>query len=176
MPLFKRNTDSHPVDENQSPTRSRSIFSHRSPSPLGSDIDTQRPSERRGGYFQVRRPTSTDETRNGKESPKSKFFERGPPPSTTGSGMRGGVFGHRSAVDAQLDKDPTIIAARQKMTDAEAAVKEAEMALKQARMSAEAARGQSKILKREEDAARAKAKQAEAKVVSKTVRNLGRHR
>jgi len=167
MPLFKRNTDSHPVDQNQNPTRRRSIFSHHSRSPLGSDIDAERPSERRGGYFQVHRPTSTDETRNGKESPKSRFFERGQPPSPMGSGMRGGVFGHRSAVDAQLDKDPTIIAARQKMTDAEAAEKEADMALKQARMSAEAARGQSKILEKEarEDAPRAKAKQAEAKVV-----------
>jgi len=74
-------------------------------------------------------------------------------------------------------QDSTILAARQKVTDAEDAEKDADRALIQARSMVREAREHVDILEREarEDAKRAKAKQAEAKVVSKSARGLGRH-
>ncbi|KIP06532.1 hypothetical protein PHLGIDRAFT_90806, partial [Phlebiopsis gigantea 11061_1 CR5-6] len=73
--------------------------------------------------------------------------------------------------------DPTIRGARQKVADAETSEREADRALGLARAAVREAREHVKILEREalEDARRAKAKQAEAKTVSKSARGLGRH-
>jgi len=76
-----------------------------------------------------------------------------------------------------IDRDPTILGARQKVTEAEEAEKEADRSLLQARGMVKEAREHVKILEQEaiEDVRRAKAKQAEAKSVSKVARGLGRH-
>jgi len=76
-----------------------------------------------------------------------------------------------------LRNDPTITGARQKVSDAEAFEREADRALMQARGAVREAREHVRILEREalEEARRAKAKQAEAKNVSKSARGLGRH-
>jgi len=69
------------------------------------------------------------------------------------------------------------VGARQKVADAETAEREADRALNEARESVREAREHVRLLEREaiEDARRAKAKQAEAKIVSKSARGLGRH-
>jgi len=69
------------------------------------------------------------------------------------------------------------MAARQKVTDAEEAERQADRALIEARGMVKEAREHVKILEREalDDARRAKAKQAEAKIVSKAASSLGRH-
>lgn len=73
--------------------------------------------------------------------------------------------------------DPSIVAARQKVTDAEAAEREADQALVQARNKVKEAKRHVEVLEREalEDAHRAKMKQAEAKIVRKSAKALGRH-
>lgn len=76
-----------------------------------------------------------------------------------------------------VDRDPSILAAHEKVTLAERAEKDADKALMQARARVKEAREHVKILEREahEDTLRAKAKQAEAKNVGKLARGLGRH-
>jgi len=80
-------------------------------------------------------------------------------------------------MDNSLKNDPTILAARQKVAEAEASEREADRALGQARLAVREAHEHVKMLEREalEDARRAKLKQAEAKTVSKSARGLGRH-
>jgi len=64
-----------------------------------------------------------------------------------------------------------------KVADAEAAERAADKALVEARSAVKSAREHIKVLENEvlEDARRAKAKQAEAKNVSKSAKGLGRH-
>lgn len=77
----------------------------------------------------------------------------------------------------RLQDDPSIRGAREKVTDAENAEKEADRALNEARQRVRLARQHVEGLEREaiEDAKRAKAKQAEAKIVKKSAKHLGRH-
>jgi len=128
--------------------------------------------------------------RNNHPSTRDGFFGRRRSVSSEGSSSRGrtndsiqsgasknsGSFfgiGNRNAIG----HDPTILAAKQKVADAEEAEREADRALTQAREMVKQAREHIKILEREatDDARRAKAKQAEAKLVSKTASSLGRH-
>ncbi|OBZ70747.1 hypothetical protein A0H81_09356 [Grifola frondosa] len=102
-------------------------------------------------------PTRTNSTR-----PGSRFFNRH----------------HSSSADSlHLKKDPTIVAARQKVADAESAESGADRALDQARAAVRRAREHVKILEQEvlAEARHARAKEAEAKTVSKSARGLGRH-
>ncbi|KAL1710393.1 hypothetical protein EV121DRAFT_285677 [Schizophyllum commune] len=73
--------------------------------------------------------------------------------------------------------DPSIASARRKVADAETAERDADRALMQARQAVKDARDHVKFLEQEaaEDARRAKAKQAEAKVINKSAKHLGRH-
>ncbi|KAF9452777.1 hypothetical protein P691DRAFT_660224 [Macrolepiota fuliginosa MF-IS2] len=98
--------------------------------------------------------------------------------SRRGSTRSGGFFNRGSNRDRSLIQgDPTIIAARQKVTDAEGAEREADQALTQARNKVKEARQHVEALEREalEDAHRARMKQAEAKIVRKSAKALGRH-
>ncbi|KAI0759840.1 hypothetical protein BD413DRAFT_595038 [Trametes elegans] len=100
-----------------------------------------------------------------------------------GSTKSGGLFGRRrsSSSDSdrsvKLDKDPSIKAARKKVTEAEAAEAAADRALNDARAAVRGAKDQVKRLEQEalDEARRAKAKQAEAKSIKKSTGRLGRH-
>jgi len=191
MPLLGRRTVE---DKETQPASRKHILFRRSPSPLGSDIDANNASQRGATFFHRRRAStsdnghanrrrSSDEGRHSKsmngasESPGgTKPLKRSSARGTSFSGFfRRGIGS--SAAKVALDKDPTIIAARQKVSDAEAAEQEAVRALRDAMMAANEARDQSKMLEKEarHEAAIARAKQAEAKVVRKTTRNLGKH-
>ncbi|EKM54737.1 uncharacterized protein PHACADRAFT_48332, partial [Phanerochaete carnosa HHB-10118-sp] len=99
--------------------------------------------------------------------------------STTASSRSGGFFSRRrsSSSDPDLRNDSSIVAARQKVGDAEARERDADWALGQARSAVREAREHVRMLEQEtlEEARRAKLKQAEAKSVSKSARGLGRH-
>ncbi|KAK7692273.1 hypothetical protein QCA50_003898 [Cerrena zonata] len=168
MPIFhtKQNTVPPPPAQSSPPNRSRSLFSrNRTPSPVHNDSTTSPTNSQRGGFFSRRRSLSPEN------------------PSTNGS--NGGFFSRRrsssssssSGGSRDLRKDPTISAARAKVADAEASERAADFALAQARTSVKEAREHVRILEREtlEEARRAKAKQAEAKTVSKSAKGLGRH-
>ncbi|KAJ3542828.1 hypothetical protein NMY22_g3367 [Coprinellus aureogranulatus] len=112
-------------------------------------------------------------TRNSRAS-----MDSGSSASSTGGGSRsGGGFLGLGRNKNYLDNDPSIMAARQKIADAERAEREADEALRQARVRTNEARETVRILEREalEDAQRAKAKQAEAKAINKSAKKLGRH-
>jgi hypothetical protein len=172
MPLFKARHDepASPPPPAEEPARKGSIFSRRNRSQSPTSYHTS--NSRVSGVS--RRSSSSDNS------------------SRTGS-RRGGFLG-LSRNDHH--GDPSILAARQKVNDAEAAEREADHALALARVSVREAREQVKILEREAKeecvqilitcqrphisicffrALRAKAKQAEAKVINKTARGLGRH-
>ncbi|KAH8107762.1 hypothetical protein BXZ70DRAFT_1074201 [Cristinia sonorae] len=142
MPLFRSSQPASPPPpppQTQSPSRSRSLFSRR-----------RSPSPE---------PYATHGT-NSDQSSRGGFFSRRRSSSSSGSSN------HRSG---SLGSDPTILAARQKVSDAEAFEREADRALGQARAAVRDAREHVRALEREalEDARRAKMKQAEAKTVLK---------
>ncbi|KZT10890.1 uncharacterized protein LAESUDRAFT_721277 [Laetiporus sulphureus 93-53] len=150
MPLFHSSTQEREEPtpaptQTQEPSRSRSIFSRRSDP---SDYGQSASSS-----------THANSSRSG-----GSFFRR-----------------HRSSsLDCTHDdpkNDPSIVFARQKVTEAEAAEREADRALMQARAAVQSAKEHVRNLEREisEDAKRAKAKQSEAKNVSKSAKALGRH-
>ncbi|KAH9892706.1 hypothetical protein C8Q73DRAFT_699127 [Cubamyces lactineus] len=154
MPLFR---SSSPQPESP-PSRSRGLFGRRSNS-----LDNNS-SYNGNGYNNY--DNSNDSMRTG---------------STRRSG--GGLFGRRrsSSTDSDhsfnLKKDPSILAARQKVTEAEAAEAAADRALNDARSAVRSAKEHVKRLEQEalEEARRAKAKQAEAKTIRKSTGRLGRH-
>ncbi|KAF8893450.1 hypothetical protein BD779DRAFT_1506321 [Infundibulicybe gibba] len=156
MPFFTK-SPSQPEPEKSKSPQSNSFFSRSSQSPPAPKRGTNSTSPRRGFFGRhgssLNRQNGT--TRSARTNNNGGFFSMG----------------------NNHGKDPTILAARQKVTDAEAAEKEADRALMQARAMVQEAREHVKILEREasEDARRAKAKQAEAKLVSKTASGLGRH-
>ncbi|KAJ4465302.1 hypothetical protein C8J55DRAFT_441265, partial [Lentinula edodes] len=73
--------------------------------------------------------------------------------------------------------DPTVMSAREKVSYAKESERAADCALQQARDSVKAAKDHVKFLEKEaeDDAHRARLKQAEAKVISRSVRGVGRH-
>ncbi|EPQ57070.1 hypothetical protein GLOTRDRAFT_120420 [Gloeophyllum trabeum ATCC 11539] len=119
---------------------------------------------RSGSMFSGRRSTDANHDRDRAGSPTStngsSWFRRSSSPSDRS--------GHGS--------DPSIVNARRKVSEAEEAERAAERALSQARYAARDAKEHVKMLEREaqEDAKRAKAKQAEAKSMNKTTKGLGR--
>ncbi|KAH7909289.1 hypothetical protein BJ138DRAFT_1115107 [Hygrophoropsis aurantiaca] len=166
MPLFgSSHAAPAPVESIQ---RSRSIFefgghSHSNPPTRDSASWTQTPTQMH--------PLSISDS-------VTNFFKHRPPsPSAdkrsveSTSSSQSSSFFHLHLHHAQ---DPSVSTARQKVAEAENAEKAADRALLQAKAAAKAAKEHIKMLEREarEDAKRAKAKQAEAKSVSKTVRSL----
>ena len=128
MPLFKSSPPPPPPPvESSPPTRSRSIFSRgtrsdRSPSPTY-DNHYNNTGNRTGGFFSRRRSYSSDEYDNGRYS--------------------GG------STNGDLRNDPSIRAARQKVSDAEAYEREADRALNAARGAVREAREHVRMLERE---------------------------
>ena len=126
MPIFKSHqaqpSPPPPQPQANSPSRSRSIFSKRNNydrSPSPTYDDYNGGSSRSGGFFSRRRSSSSSE-RNG--------FANG---------------------NADLRNDPTIRAARQKVSDAEAYEREADRALGAARAAVREAREHVRMLERE---------------------------
>ncbi|KAJ7747319.1 hypothetical protein B0H16DRAFT_928828 [Mycena metata] len=124
--------------------------SHQEPEPVAA------PPARKGSVFRGRR--SSDEE------------------SSVRSGSTTGSFFARNN-NFNVHKDPTIIAARQKVTFAEKAEAEADRALASARNMVREARDHVRFLEKEaaEEQKRARAKQSVANDVSKSARGLGRH-
>ncbi|KAI0320842.1 hypothetical protein OF83DRAFT_1052224 [Amylostereum chailletii] len=107
------------------------------------------------------------------------------PTGTASTNRTGGGFfslhrGSNSDSSGELShvgNDPSIIAAKQKVNDAERFEREADHALSVARSAVREARDHVRMLEHEalEEARRAKQKQQEAKNVSKSAKHLGRH-
>ncbi|KAI0744001.1 hypothetical protein C8Q80DRAFT_873978 [Daedaleopsis nitida] len=153
---------------------------HASPPP------PQTETHRNGGFFSRR--SDSPEQYNGAESNRS---------SSTRSSGGGGFFSRRRSSSSSVDlkHDPSIVAARQKVGDAEAAEFAADRALNDARNAVRTAKNHVKILEQEAlnecvlcltfspqtslnvqlRARRAKMKQAEAKTIKKSTGRLGRH-
>ncbi|KAI1137403.1 hypothetical protein F5Y05DRAFT_69774 [Hypoxylon sp. FL0543] len=85
------------------------------------------------------------------------------------------TFGHGSSTNPDID--PSIVQARERVMQAEAAEREADRALEAARVRVREARAEVKRLELEaaEEARRAKIKQYHAREVSKRGKQLGRH-
>jgi hypothetical protein len=184
MSLFKSRDKSPPPATTQ-PARKGTLFGRRSHSPTPTDESYHTThTGSGGGFFGKRRSSSSDsETRHRGSSMNSG----------SGSSARTGGFG--SMFGSNHGGDHSILAARQAVTDAEESERQADRALSAARTSVREARQHIKALEQEakaecvscyvlsctdtddlnSSAARAKAKQAEAKIVSKTARGLGRH-
>ncbi|KAF6763134.1 hypothetical protein DFP72DRAFT_1060314 [Ephemerocybe angulata] len=139
-------------------------------------------STRRASASPVRDSNTTTNSRSGglfSRDSRSSYDSGSSRSSIGGSGTRngGGGFLGLGKNKNHLDNDPSIISARQKIADAERAERDADMALRQARQAVDNAKDQVRMLEREavEDSKRAKAKQAEAKIINKTAKHLGRH-
>jgi len=119
--------------------------------------------QRKKGFFSGNRRTSTTSTSSDRSSNSRRTGRSGT-----------GLFGKKRR---SIDQDPSIINARQKVSAAEQAEKDADRALIEARKQVQLAREHVNTLGQEagEDARLAKLKQAEAKVINKTAKSLGRH-
>ncbi|KAG9100390.1 hypothetical protein FRC06_004166 [Ceratobasidium sp. 370] len=98
--------------------------------------------------------------------------------SRSSSSGRRGFLGMGSRKSGSLvDKDPAVMAARQKLTAAEEAEREADRALEASRRAVLAARDHCKQLETQaiEEARLAKAKRTEARGLGKQAKGLGRH-
>lgn len=130
MPLFKSNSrSSHDYDERnseESPNRRRSIFSNRSSPPP--------PSAHSGGRKGIFGSVDDSDSDQG---------------SRRGSTRSGGFFGRGNNDRTAIQNDPSIVAARQGVTDAEAAEREADRALTQAREKVKEAKRHVEVLERE---------------------------
>lgn len=119
-------------------------------------------------------PVQTAPVRTSASSPNSKgglFHRRSDPePVPVQQSTNGGLF-HRNHLD------PSIVQAKQRIADAEAAERNADRALVQARAAVRDARADIKRLEREaaEEARLAKIKQHQAAGISKSAKHLGRH-
>ncbi|KAJ7497500.1 hypothetical protein FB451DRAFT_234817 [Mycena latifolia] len=168
MPLFKTHPVNEPEPVVETPARKGSIFARNraaSPEPIPATNHNR-------GFFSRRR--SSDDSSLGHHSSGSERVNRGNS-VRSGTSSTGGFFGGRS--NFNVHKDPTIIAAREKVTIAEKAETAADRALLQAREMVREAKEHVRVLEREaaEEHKRAKAKQAVANDVSRTARGLGRH-
>lgn len=143
MPLFK----SHPVNESEpvveSPARKGSMFARNrsvTPEPVHTTNHNR-------GFFSRRR--SSDESSLGHHSSGSDRINRGNSVrSGTSSTAGSGFFGGRNNT-FNVHKDPTIMAAREKVMTAEKAETEADRALLQARAMVREAKDHVRFLERE---------------------------
>ncbi|KAJ7141302.1 hypothetical protein C8R44DRAFT_726924 [Mycena epipterygia] len=172
------------------------------PAPANEPAPATDTSARKGSMFTRRRSlspaadpaTDPNHPANNNNNARRGFFGRGRASldsgadrddaslARNGSVMSGGsggsgFFGGRGANNFNVHKDPTIMAAREKVTSAENAEAEADRALMQARAMVREARDHVRFLEREAaaEAKRAKAKQAVSNDVSKSASGLGRH-
>ncbi|KAI0088153.1 hypothetical protein BDY19DRAFT_952418 [Irpex rosettiformis] len=154
MPLFKHNTPSPPPP---SPPQSSSPSGRFRSTVFSRKRDNSDPYQSQNRYHD-------DNQTNGSHSNGGGFFSR----------RRSSSSSSRSR---DFKNEPSILAARQKVSDAETSERDADRALGNARAAVREARQHVQMLEREalEDARRAKAKQAEAKTVSKSAKGLGRH-
>jgi hypothetical protein len=177
MPFFSRRTEAEdetipvepPVQE-----KKHGLFGHnRSPSPVRQPAPVVE--EKRHGLFSRNRSPSP--ARSAVTTSTRRSHEGGVAPSATGS-----VSGRRSLLskfggnDRNVEMDPSIVAARERVMAAEGAERDADRALEAARVRVREAREQVKRLEREaaEEARRAQIKQFHAKEVSKRGSALGR--
>ncbi|KAJ6508116.1 hypothetical protein DFH09DRAFT_1334411 [Mycena vulgaris] len=176
MPLFKSHPAPEPEPVVDTPTRKGSIFARRrSLSPAADPAtDPNHPANAntRRGFFGRASVDGRDNAnlgRNGSVASGNNSVRSG------GSGS--GFFGGRMTNNFDVHKDPSIIAAREKVTSAENAEAEADRALLQARAMVREAKDHVRFLEREAaaEAKRAKAKQAVSNDVSKSASGLGRH-
>ncbi|KAF5321624.1 hypothetical protein D9619_001480 [Psilocybe cf. subviscida] len=176
MPLLKRNHN-EPAPQPEPPRKKGGLFSSNS-----RDVDDTRQSDaptRKKSIFSGRSGSSSPPTNHTNVNDSgSGFFRRrrSSTSSTDSDGQGSGLFG-RGGGNKAVRKDPTVRAAHQMVADAENAEREADRALEEARQRVKLAREHAQHLEKEaiEDARRAKAKQAEAKMVSKSAKGLGRH-
>jgi len=165
MPLFKSHPEPEPVVE--PPARKGSIFArnHRSASPEPVHNTT---TNHNRGFFARRR--SSDDSSLGHPSSGNSV-------RSGTSGRAGGGFFGGNGNNFNVHKDPTVLAAREKLSNAEKAEAEADRALLAARAMVREAKDHVRFLEREaaEEHKRAKAKQAVANDVSRSAAGLGRH-
>ncbi|KAF7321687.1 hypothetical protein MKEN_00690100 [Mycena kentingensis (nom. inval.)] len=167
MPLFKTHpTQPEPLPP---PPRKGSIFARPrslTPPPAPAPTHTR-------GFF-GRRRSSDDSSLGARSSSDSAHISRG---GSVRSGASSGFFGRNNRHFASVHKDPTILAAREKVAFAEKAEAAADQALLAARAMVKEAKAQVLALEREaaEEHKRAKAKQAVANDVSRSAAGLGRH-
>ncbi|KAI8961777.1 hypothetical protein F5Y11DRAFT_324849 [Daldinia sp. FL1419] len=154
MPLFssrrpEEEVVDEPVPERTEKRHSHSLFGsrHRSPSPAS-----------------VGRSSTTNSARHSEGSSPSRHRS-----------VLQRTFGHGNTTNPDID--PSIVQARERVMQAEAAERDADRALESARIRVREARAEVKRLELEaaEEARRAKIKQYHAREVSKRGKQLGRH-
>ncbi|KAI1795542.1 hypothetical protein LXA43DRAFT_991015 [Ganoderma leucocontextum] len=139
-----------------------------------------------------RAPSPPPATTSPSRGPSSFFGRRAMSPesyasdnsNSSGSTRSGGFFSRRRSSSSDSSgrlghpkHDPSIVAARQMVTDAGSAESAADRALNEARVAVRSAKEHVRKLEQEalEEARRARAKQAEAKTIKKSSGHLGRH-
>ncbi|KAN0101589.1 hypothetical protein V8E51_012099 [Hyaloscypha variabilis] len=138
------------------------LFSRHEETPVqDKEVD---PPKRRSTLFGRNRDVSPADTTNTRDTRHSAHT------NNSGSPRRSGLLHRR-------DEDPTIIAARERVMNAEAAEREADRALASAKVAVREAREHIKRLEKEaaEEARLAKIKQDQARSMSKRGKGLGRH-
>ena len=145
MPLFKSHREPSPEPVQETPTRKGSIFSRRY-----RDNSPNAPTSATATAGEPMHDGTADNNRRG----GGGFFSRHRSPSSSDdSSMATGRSstmnsGHRLH-NSKFSNDPSIIAAKQKVSDAEGAEKDADRALVQARAAVREAKDHVKRLERE---------------------------
>jgi hypothetical protein len=184
MPLFgsRREPSPEPVQTYQEP-RKNGLFSRREPSPPAQPVYEE--PKKQGLFHRRSSPTPTNTTRSSDRTSMSSstyhtanhnnegglFRKSTDASSTRRGGMLHRSFGHGNG----HEDDASVLEARQRVQNAEAAEREADRALDEARVSVRDAREHVKVLEEEarEEARRAKMKQHQAREVSKLGKALG---
>ncbi|KAJ6498832.1 hypothetical protein C8R45DRAFT_980148 [Mycena sanguinolenta] len=176
MPLFKQQpNEPEPVAQ---PNRKGTLFSRRrslSPEPAPNNNSNNNNTAQRRGIFGGR--SSMDSNGNNNTNGNGQVGRSGSIMSGNSARSGGSFFARGGGANFDVHKDPTVMAARQKLTHAENAEAEADRALFQARAMVREAKDHVRVLEREAaaEAKRAKAKQAVSNDVSKSASGLGRH-
>ncbi|KAF7315849.1 PALP domain-containing protein [Mycena indigotica] len=189
MPLFKSQptpAEERVVPVDNTPTRKHTLFGRRrsvSPSRRTTTSPTRRDVDqpvdgttRRGGFFGGRR-RSVESNEDRRSIGRASSMTSGRTNGSVRSGNGSGFFGRNNILKESIHKDPSIIAAKEKVTFAEKAEVAADEALVQARAMVREAKDHVRLLEREaaEEAKRAKAKQAVSNDISRSAGGLGRH-
>ncbi|KAJ7267611.1 hypothetical protein B0H12DRAFT_1097970 [Mycena haematopus] len=184
MPLFKQQPQATNEPESvDRPIRKGTLFSRRrslSPEPVtNNNTANNNNAAQRRGFFGGGRTSLDSNANNQNANANGNVGRSGSIMSGNNSVRSGGsgFFGRGGAQNFDVHKDPTVIAAREKLTHAENAEAEADRALFQARAMVREAKDHVRVLEREAaaEAKRAKAKQAVSNDVSKSASVLGRH-
>jgi hypothetical protein len=150
MPLFKHNTN-EPAPVAEQPTRKGTMFSrHRSVSPQPAPTAASNNSNQRRGFFGGGR-SSLDNNNPNAPNGNNNLNRNGSVMSGNSSVRSGGgsFFGRGGGNNFDIHKDPTVMAAREKLTHAENAEAEADRALFQARAMVREAKDHIRVLERE---------------------------